>query len=148
MDRADPEILGHYDSIREEDRISTGLGQLELLRTKEVLLRHLPRPPATVLDVGGGTGAHAEWLAGTGYAVHVVDITPRHIEQVVARLGSRGVTAAVVDSRKLAADDRGYDVVLLLGPLYHLVDRSDRVAALREAGRVARSLVAAAAISR
>ena len=37
-----------------EERISSGLGQLELLRVQEVLLRHLPSPPARVLDVGSG----------------------------------------------------------------------------------------------
>ena len=50
------EVVGHYESIREEDRISSGLGQLEFLRVQEVLRRHLPAPPARVLDVGGGTG--------------------------------------------------------------------------------------------
>ena len=41
--------------------------RLELLRTRELLLRQLPSPPAVVLDVGGGTGVHAAWLAGRGY---------------------------------------------------------------------------------
>ena len=71
-------ITEHYESIREEDRMSAGLGQLELLRTQEVLRHHLPAPPARVLDVGGATGVHAEWLIADGYQVHVVDLMHRH----------------------------------------------------------------------
>lgn len=102
------------------------------------------------LDVGGATGVHAEWLAKQGHSVHIVDLTPRHFEKSQAELGSRGVTAELGDARSLSAPDNTFDVALVLGPLYHLVDRIDRVRALREAGRVVRpgGLVAAATISR
>jgi methylase of polypeptide subunit release factors len=50
--------------------------RLELLRTRELLQRQLPSSPAVVLDVGGGTGVHAAWLAGRGYRVHLVDLVP------------------------------------------------------------------------
>ena len=76
MDDTDA-VLHHYATIREEQRISAGLGQLELLRTQEVLRRHLPSPPARVLDIGGATGVHASWLAADGYRVHLVDLAPR-----------------------------------------------------------------------
>jgi ubiquinone/menaquinone biosynthesis C-methylase UbiE len=143
-------VLGHYQAIREEDRITTGLGQLELVRTQEVLRRHLPDPPARVLDVGGGTGVHAAWLAADGYAVHVVDLTPRHVDRVRVDLGPQGVTAALGDARDLPQADEAFDAVLLLGPLYHLTERADRLAALGEARRVVRrrGLVAVAAINR
>ncbi|MEU9172177.1 class I SAM-dependent methyltransferase [Streptomyces sp. NPDC048420] len=60
------------------------------------------------------------------------------------------MTAEVGDAGRLTAADRTYDVVLLLGPLYHLHDKTDRISALTEAARVARpgGLIAAAAISR
>ncbi|HKF18591.1 MAG TPA: methyltransferase domain-containing protein, partial [Candidatus Dormibacteraeota bacterium] len=98
----DREIVEHYETIREEDRITGGLGHLELLRTHEVLRRHLPSPPARVIDVGGGPGVHAQWLADSGYRVHVVDLTPRHVSQVLSTLGSKGVTAEVGDARELS----------------------------------------------
>jgi 2-polyprenyl-3-methyl-5-hydroxy-6-metoxy-1,4-benzoquinol methylase len=53
--------------------------RLELLRTRELLLRQLPSPPAVVLDVGGGTGVYAAWLASRGYRVHLVDLVPGHV---------------------------------------------------------------------
>ncbi|MFF1611243.1 class I SAM-dependent methyltransferase [Amycolatopsis sp. NPDC058278] len=121
-------------------------GRLEYLRTRELLRRFLPAH-ARVLDVGGGTGVHAEWLATDGHAVHLVDIVADH----VAHAGTLpGVTAEAGDARSLTAPDAAFDVVLLLGPLYHLVGPADRAQALAEAHRVLRpgGLLAAAGISR
>ena len=144
------DVVAHYEASSEEQRLAEGLASLELMRTRTILRRHLPPPPADVLDVGGGTGVHADWLLDDGYRVHLVDLAPRHVEEAVARLGRRGVTAEVGDARRLAMPDDSFDVVLVLGPLYHLQEQADRVQVLREAGRVVRpgGLVAAAAISR
>ena len=146
----DEAVVRHYESIREGERIAEGFGRLELIRTQEILHRFLPDPPAKVIDVGGGTGIHAAWLADEGYDVHVVDLTPGHVETVIARLGPRGVTAEVGDARQLTQTDAAFDVALVLGPLYHLTDRQDRVGALREASRVVRrdGLVVVAGINR
>ena len=122
-------------------------GRLEFARTVELLRRVLPAPPARVLDVGGGTGIHARWLVEAGYEVTLVDLMEEHVSRA-ARID--GLDAVLGDARALAAGDDTFDVVLLLGPLYHLTDASDRLAALREAVRVARpgAVVAAAAIGR
>jgi SAM-dependent methyltransferase len=144
------DVLRHYRSFDEETRLTAGLGQLELVRTQEILRRHLPAAPARVLDVGGGTGVHASWLAADGYAVHVVDLTPGHVEKVRHHLGAAGVTAEIGDARHLDLPDDSFDAVLLLGPLYHLTDGPDRLRALAEARRVVRpgGTVAVAAINR
>jgi ubiquinone/menaquinone biosynthesis C-methylase UbiE len=144
------EVARHYESIREEDRISSGLGQLELLRVQEVLRRHLPAPPARVLDVGGGTGIHASWLAERGDLVHVIDLIPRHVGKVRSELGVLGVTAEEGDARTLNVAADSFDVVLIFGPMYHLTKFEDRQLALREAVRAVRrgGLIAVAAINR
>jgi SAM-dependent methyltransferase len=140
-------VVGHYEAIREEERITAGLGGLELVRTLEVLARHLPEPPASVLDVGGGPGVYAKRLTELGYRVHLVDVAPRHIE--LAR-ELENVTAELGDARRLPVADSNFDAGLLLGPLYHLTDRHDRLRALREIARLIRpgGIVAVAAISR
>jgi SAM-dependent methyltransferase len=150
MEPADDTIVRHYQTHHEEARISEGYGRLELLRAQEVLRRHLPRPPAKVLDVGGATGVHAQWLATDGYQVHLIDLAPRHVAKTNADLGQLGVTAEVGDARHLQVADSSYDVVLLFGPLYHLTERQDRLCSLREAARVVRpaGVVAVAAVSR
>lgn len=133
-------------TVDEGDRLRTSAdGRMELARTQELLRRFLPPAPARVLDVGGATGVHAEWLVEDGYDVHLVDPVPRHVEQA-----SAVCRATVGDARALREPDDSYDVVQLLGPLYHLPDASDRHRALTEACRVVKpgGLVAAAAINR
>ena len=67
-----PETLDYYATGRELDRLARGIGPLELARTKELVERYLPAPPAVVFDVGGGPGVYACWLARQGYEVHLV----------------------------------------------------------------------------
>ncbi|MCT2592972.1 methyltransferase domain-containing protein [Streptomyces sp. N2-109] len=144
-----PEVMTFYSAtVNEADRLTASAdGALELVRTQELLRRYLPPVPASVLDVGGGPGVHARWLAGDGYAVHLVDPVPRHVE--AARQLPR-CTVELGDARELSAADASRDVVLLLGPLYHLLERGDRGSALAEAYRVLRpgGLLAAAGINR
>ncbi|MEN3540337.1 class I SAM-dependent methyltransferase [Microbispora sp. ZYX-F-249] len=141
------EVRAYYEQDREHGRLRAGRGRLELWRTQDVLRRALPSPPARVLDVGGGTGVHAEWLVADGYEVELLDPIPLHVERAGALAG---VTARPGDARDLPAPDASAHAVLLLGPLYHLADRADRVTALTEARRVVRpgGLVAAATINR
>jgi 2-polyprenyl-3-methyl-5-hydroxy-6-metoxy-1,4-benzoquinol methylase len=142
------DITAHYAHGREASRLTRSAhGRLELVRTRELVRRVLPPPPARVLDVGGGTGVHAHWLAEDGYPVHVVDPMPLHVETAAAL---PGVTAEIGDVRSLATPTGSVDVVLLLGPLYHLVSARDRAVALDECRRVLRpgGVIVAAAISR
>src|SRR5919199_361308 len=92
--RLAPEVLSHYEQGHERDRLSTGYGPLERERTREVLDRHLPPPPAVILDIGGGAGVHTLWLAARGYEVHLREPVPIHIEQAVAASRTTGVTLA------------------------------------------------------
>ncbi|WP_370019742.1 class I SAM-dependent methyltransferase [Planotetraspora sp. GP83] len=142
-----PEILDYYLQGREDGRLRSGRNRLEFWRTQDVLRRLLPPAPAQILDVGGGSGIHAEWLAATGHQVELIDPIPLHVEQA-SRLP--GVTARLGDARRLDVPDSSVDVVLLLGPLYHLIDRADRITALTEARRAVRpgGLVIAATIAR
>ncbi|HYW26004.1 MAG TPA: methyltransferase domain-containing protein [Terriglobales bacterium] len=151
--RPPDEVVRHYrDQIDEGQRLAHGLGQLELLRTREIVRRHLPDGPLRILDVGGATGVHAAWLAEDGHQVHIVDPVAaqvaRALESPAARAGR--ITAEVGDARRLAAGQASFDAVLLLGPLYHLTERADRLTALAEARRVVKpgGPVFAAAISR
>jgi ubiquinone/menaquinone biosynthesis C-methylase UbiE len=152
--RPPDEVLGYYALGLEQERLEAGYFPLERARTQELILRHLPPAPGVVLDVGGGAGAYSFWLADAGYEVHLVDPVPLHVEQAEAtsrgRTSGRLASARKGDARALAFADASADAVLLLGPLYHLTGREDRLRALGESLRVLRpgGWLFAAAISR
>lgn len=146
------EILAHYEAGIEAPRLARHAGILERARTMDILARHLPAPPARILDVGGGPGVYSVWLASRGYDVRLFDPVPLHVEQARAAAASSGVglDAVVGDARSLPDADSSAEAVLLMGPLYHLTERADRVAALAEGRRVLRNggVLAAVGISR
>jgi ubiquinone/menaquinone biosynthesis C-methylase UbiE len=149
----DPTIAEYYHRAPEEDRLQQGPFILEEARTRELIERYAARPPATVLDVGGAAGAYALWLAEAGYTVHLVDAAPRLVAEAERRSAGRArplATCRVGDARSLGFPDSSVDIVLLLGPLYHLTDAADRARALDEARRVLKpgGRLFAAAISR
>ena len=147
------EVLKFYDDFSEESRLSIGPFRLEFERTKEVLSRVLPPPPCRVVDVGGAAGAYSLWLAARDYEVHLVDASPRLVEAAraaSARASRPLASATLADARRLPRPDDSADVVLVMGPLYHLTEGEDRRLALREAARVLTpgGVLVAAAISR
>ena len=149
----DAEILAYYGHGQERDRLAAGRQRIEFLRIRDLLERFLPPAPATVVDVGGGAGVYAIPLASAGYQVHLIDPVPLHIEQAEAAARQAGIPLASIsagDARDLPMADDSADAVLLLGPLYHLTSREDRVTALREARRVLRpgGIAVAKALSR
>jgi ubiquinone/menaquinone biosynthesis C-methylase UbiE len=149
----DPNITDYYQRTPEEARLEYGPGLLEEARTRELIERHLPSAPADILDVGGGAGVYAFWLAERGYQVQLVDASPRLIEEARRRNSNtkhRVIACSVGDARNIQADDESASAVLMLGPLYHLVDGEDRLTALREACRLLKpgGVLLAAAISR
>jgi len=150
---APPEVTSYYAAFAEESRLATGAGQLEFVRTTEILSRTLPPPPGTVVDVGGAAGVYSFWLADQGYDVHLVDASPRLVEEARARNAHRSKPIASLtlgDARALPQESGSAAAVLVMGPLYHLTEEAHRAAALGEAFRVLQpnGLVAVAAISR
>ena len=150
----DPDILEHYAEGVERERLATW-GRLEAARTTELLKRFLPAAPARVIDIGGAEGAYALPLAAAGYAVCLIDPIAAHVEAARAaseQQPSAPLAAAMVgDARDLSGiESATADAVMMLGPLYHLVDPTDRARALSEARRVLRpgGRLLAAAISR
>jgi len=135
----DAEVVSHYqDRYDESARLSEAAGRLEFLRTQQILLRNLGES-CSIVDVGGGPGVYAEWLASLGHHVVLVDPVERHVAEANQRPASRGsITAVVGEARELNLADGCADIVLKLGPLYHLLDSHDRLRALAEAARILR----------
>ena len=134
------EIERHYNFIEEKDRLRSGTGLLEGERTRIIISKHLGTSPISILDIGGAAGIYSFWLASMGHYVTLFDITPKHIahahelhQQTTHKLA--GIVQG--DAKDLSAFDTGsFDMVLLMGQLYHLTEKNDRIQALRESYRV------------
>lgn len=107
--------------------------------TLHTILSHLPHTtPAKIADIGGGSGVYAFKLADMGHEVHLRDLSPALVElarqnNALHPLASIEVGNAIdpdlFDGRQIGT----FDAVLLLGPLYHLPNRLDRISAMRVA---------------
>ncbi len=149
------EIVDYYlESFSEASRLRESQNLIELLRTRDILERSLPAPPAVVLDVGGAAGVYTLWLLEKGYEVHLIDPVTTHVElakEAISKLpGKPAASATVGHAGNLNHDDASVDVVLLMGPLYHLTEKRERTRCLLETLRVLRpgGLVFAVGITR
>jgi 2-polyprenyl-3-methyl-5-hydroxy-6-metoxy-1,4-benzoquinol methylase len=87
------EIIRHYTELFDEDsRLENRIGPFEYERTTEIIARYLDRPSQVVVDVGGGTGVYALWLAEQGHEVHFMDLVPRHVDMVTEKARERLLT--------------------------------------------------------
>lgn len=127
-----------YTNASEESRLEIGMGKFEFERVKSLMEKFIPPKPARILDVGGGTGKYAEWLARKGHQVHLVEPVPKHLKLARQRANQLKKPFFVYsgESRDLPFQDRVADIVLLHGPLYHLQEKTDRDLTIREAKRV------------
>ena len=146
-------IKKYYSTEIEKDRLELDLFKLEGIRTKEIIERYLSKENMHIADIGGGAGHYAFWLQETGHHVSLVDLSPKNIElatRVSQDTGIQLTDLEVGDATNLNFEDGQFDLVLLLGPLYHLVDRNERLQALSEAKRILKTkgILLAAVISR
>ena len=146
-------IKRYYASGVENDRLLNGHSRLEGIRTKEIISRYLNKQQLQILDVGGGAGFYSFWLQALGHDVNLIDLSPDNIEQARKKKVQDNVTpfyCEVGDATQLPFEENKFDIVLLLGPMYHLIDRTERFRALSEAKRVLKAggLLISAYISR
>ena len=132
-------IIQSYENYREEDRLATNKARrIEFLTTVRIL-DELLDGPKTILDCAAGTGIYSFYYADKGHTVTATDITPRHIEVIRDRLNTKSykMETAVLDATDMGIfGDESFDVVLNMGPFYHLIEKEDREKCLTESFRV------------
>ena len=134
----DDAIDRFYSGGSEETRLQTGLGPLEFERNKALILKYLFNNRSCIVDVGGGPGLYAAWLAELGHSVYLVDPVAKHIAQAEKRAAglTRPFKALLAEAQQLDLPDHMADIVILHGPLYHLQQKEDRLRAIGEAKRL------------
>lgn len=136
MDR-DQYLIEFYNNYDEDSRLAPRHGSVEFLTTMHYIEKYL-KPGYRVLEVGAGTGRYSHALACQGYEVDAVELVEHNIE-IFRRNTRPGEKISILQGNAMdlsAFPDEGYDIVLLLGPLYHLYRMEDKRQALSEAVRV------------
>ena len=129
----------YYNRYNEEERLLSRHGQVEYLTTMKYIrecLAQLSDP--TILEVGAGTGRYSVTLSKQGYRVTAVELISRNLELLKSKLdGSEPITAMQGNALDLSGlQDASFSLTMLLGPMYHLYTREDKLKALSEAVRV------------
>lgn len=130
-----------YTKASEETRLEKGMGVFEFERIKTLIEKYIPNPSAKIIDVGGGTGKYAEWLAKKGHQVHLVEPVFKHLK-IAQNRASRVKNKFSIhrgESRQLAFPNNFADLIILHGPLYHLQSEEDRNLTIQEAKRVTKN---------
>jgi SAM-dependent methyltransferase len=139
MSLINKEALEYYNNGAEIGRLENGIGRIEFDRTKEIISRYLPKSKTTIYDVGGGVGIYSRWLAELGHEVHLLELSPnavKYAENINSSIDYPIYSLEAGDARKINRPDASADIVLLMGPMYHLTNIEDRLKALNEAKRV------------
>ena len=140
------DVRAYYDSFgeREWTRLTRSEdGAVEFAVNSRAIAAHLPLG-VRVLDIGGGPGRYAIWLAQRGHRVVLADLSPELLaiarEQVAAAdLGALVEEVIEADACDLWRwPDGAFDAALAMGPFYHLPDLADREHAAGELARVLR----------
>jgi len=131
------DIAELYSSNPEGEHCRLERHQLEYDLTWRYLNKYLPSQ-GSILEVGAATGRYTLELAKRGYTLTAVDLSAALIDKCRKSLVDEGlerrVRLVVADARDLGeVTEKGFDAVLLMGPLYHLVVEADRKLALKEA---------------
>jgi ubiquinone/menaquinone biosynthesis C-methylase UbiE len=148
----------HYDEgilTYELERLEKH-SRVEFLLTLRALARWVPSTRGVAVDIGVGSGAYSSWLAARGFRVHLVDVSAKLLDATMERLKREGSEAQILGRHHRSATDLDTlpdecaDVLLALGPLYHLREADDRRKAVCEAARILKpnGLLFAAGINR
>lgn len=129
----------YYSSYDEEGRLLSRHGQVEYRTTMRYIREALAGldDPA-ICEIGAGTGRYSVTLAKEGYRVTAVELVEHNLELLRAKLdGSEPIVTMQGNALDLSAlKDNSFDLTMVLGPMYHLYTREDKLQALREAVRV------------
>jgi len=132
-------LIDYYSNNDEDGRLTSKSGSVEFLTTLRYVEKYL-KPGDRIMEIGAATGRYSHAFARRGYTVDAVELIEHNIKLFKENTQpDEKVTITQGNAVDLSAfADDTYDIVLLLGPMYHLYTKSDKQKALSEAIRVAK----------
>lgn len=128
-------LVKYYNKFNEDKRFNSRGGLVEYKVSLKYIYEYLNRfDNPKILDIGAGTGAYSIKLAEDGYDVTAVELVKHNLRYIEKCKKVRVYQGNAIDLSRFK--DNTFDLVLLFGPMYHLINDNDKIKALSEAKRV------------
>lgn len=133
------DVTKYYRNINEDARFQTRAADVEYQTTCRYIERYLKKD-AHILEIGAAYGAYSLRYASMGYHVTAIDLMEHHVigmqKKITADMDLHCESGNALDLSRY--DDNSFDMVLCLGPLYHLQSEEEKLHCIKEAKRVCR----------
>ncbi|MCR4581637.1 MAG: class I SAM-dependent methyltransferase [Bacilli bacterium] len=131
------ELINYYNKHNEDKRLKTKHANIEYITAMKYIHKYLSFGDS-ILDVGAGTGAYSYQLMNEGYDVTAVELVKHNLKYMEEK-GIKCYQGNAIDLSRFK--DNSFDIVLLFGPMYHLLTMEEKVKALEEAKRVSKKYI-------
>lgn len=134
-------IVNFYEKYDEESRLTTNNARKVEFTVTTTILNQYMKKHNKILELGAGTGIYSFYYAEKGNDVIATDITPKYVDIIKQKLDKRknsiNLSTEIVDATNLGSyESESFDIVLCLGPMYHLTNEYDREKCIKESLRV------------
>lgn len=129
-------LIKYYNKFNEDKRLNSRHGQVEFITCMKYIHECLKnKQNAKIIDIGAGCGRYSIALAEEGYDVTAVELVKHNLRVIESK--SKDVKCYQGNAINLSKfKDETYDIVLLFGPMYHLISKEEKIQALNEAKRI------------
>ena len=131
-------LIEYYNKFNENKRLDRRHGIVEYTTAMKYIKRYLKKfKNPQIIDIGAGTGKYSIELANMGYNVTAVELVKHNLMTIKENSTKiNTILGNAINLKKIK--DNSYDIVILFGPMYHLISDEDKIKALNEAKRIAK----------
>lgn len=129
------ELIEYYNKFNEDKRLTRRHGKVEFIVTLKYIHDYLNKMNnPKIIDIGAGTGKYSIELSNQGYDVTAIELVKHNLSYIKKYDKIKSYQGNAIDLSRFK--DQTFDLTLLFGPMYHLIDGNDKIKALNEAKRI------------
>lgn len=129
------ELIEYYNKFNEDKRLTRRHGKVEFIVTLKYIHDYLNKMNnPKIIDIGAGTGKYSIELSNQGYDVTAIELVKHNLSYIKKYDKIKSYQGNAIDLSRFK--DETFDLTLLFGPMYHLIDKKDKIKALNEAKRI------------
>ena len=126
-------LVIYYNKFNEDKRLNTKHGNIEFITAINYINKYIKKGDK-ILDIGAGTGKYSIYFYNEGYDVTALELVKHNLR--VLQKNEPNIKALQGNALDIKLPDNSFDIVLLFGPMYHLISFEDKLKAINETKRV------------